>query len=471
MSQLPSLSVSELKPMVHQALRLWHSPNNGTSPLEPLYLYQQTLEQATNARQATNELLLEALKTLETNDPQEAGLLRLRFLEQTPMYLAANQINLAESTANKKQRKAINRLTKILLNHEQQVRGKHLAALEQRLDLPAATELVGIESLLQQLLTLLTTPDAGWIISLEGLGGIGKTALANAVVRQVALTPHFHNLAWVSAKQQDFLPGMDLPSSPQPAIDANTLVDSLLTQLDDSTSTAAPPDQKLALLSRLLKQQPYLIIIDNLETVEDYQALLPTLQKLANPTKFLLTSRHSLRAYAGVSCLPLTELSQADSLALLKHEAETRQLAALANATPAQLKSIYRVVGGNPLALKLVVGQLYALPLAQVLENLKQAQGKRADQLYTYIYWQAWHTLTPTSRQTLLVMPLVQNGPMAQLAAASQLEIDDLTEAVQQLTDLSLLEISGGIEQRRYRIHRLTETFLLNEVAKWQSAT
>lgn len=75
--------------------------------------------------------------------------------------------------------------------------------------------------------------------------------------------------------------------------------------------------------------------------------------------------------------------------------------------------------------------------------------------------------LAESSRQLLLVMPLVQNGTIDQLATTAQLTMGDLHDALAQLITLSLLEVSGTIDQRRYRIHRLTETFLLNEVVKW----
>jgi len=38
-------------------------------------------------------------------------------------------------------------------------------------------------------------------------------------------------------------------------------------------------------------------VVDNLETAADYRALIPDLQSLVNPTKILLTSRHSLHDY------------------------------------------------------------------------------------------------------------------------------------------------------------------------------
>ncbi|MCB0170149.1 MAG: hypothetical protein KDJ97_06310, partial [Anaerolineae bacterium] len=240
----------------------------------------------------------------------------------------------------------------------------------------------------------------------------------------------------------------------------------LLAQLGEESPEMVSPQQKMALLTERLKAQPHLVVIDNLETIVDFESLLPLLARLANPSKFLLTSR-VMPPQAGLASIRLTELSRADSFDLLRHEAGLHHMTSLAEASDEQLGRIYQVVGGHPLALKLVIGQLHSLPLSQVLDSLRQAQGKKVDDLYTFIYWQAWSVLAESSRQLLLVMPLVQNGTIDQLATTAQLTMGDLHDALAQLITLSLLEVSGTIDQRRYRIHRLTETFLLNEVVKW----
>jgi hypothetical protein len=256
----------------------------------------------------------------------------------------------------------------------------------------------------------------------------------------------------------------------QPALSVETFVDTLLTQLDPSLILARAHEEKLAILTRWLKTQPYLVVVDNLETAVDYQSLLPLLQRLANPSKFLITSRYSLRTQgAGIHCQTLRGLSQADAAALLKYEAETREIPPLAQASPAQLESIYQVVGGNPLALKLVVGQLSVLPLAQVLDTLRQADSKTVEDLYTYIYWQAWELLSPAGRQTLVAMPLAQEGSFEEVMEESELDAAQAGQALRELTGLSLVEVGGDLERPHYRIHRLTETFLLNEVIKWQA--
>ncbi|MCL4298040.1 MAG: hypothetical protein KJ077_20020 [Anaerolineae bacterium] len=470
MSQFGTIPLARLRADVHHALRFWHGANDGTSPLNYLTLFRQALRSDSfNARLATNLVLDQALRKLEQYyDPLEAILLKRHFTDGATMFQVANELNLAESWANKRQKQAIDHVADIIYKLEHQARGDHLIALEKRLDLPPSTQLIGVDHALIELLDLLNTPQSPWLIAMEGLGGIGKTALANALVREIAPTGRFYEVAWVSAKQQDFLPGVGLLPSKRPALDLDTLSDVLLEQLGDEAARTCPPAQKMIVLTQLLKHQPYLVVIDNLETVVDYQTLLPALRKLANPTKFLLTSRY-MQARSEVSRFPLTELSQADTFTFLKHEAKMRRLMPLIDASSSQLDNIYQIVGGNPLALKLVVGQISALPLAQVLENLKRAKSQKVEELYTFIFWQAWQTLEPASRQALLAMPLVQNGTIEQLALTSQLELDELRPAIEQLMTLSLIEVSGDLEQRRYRIHHLTETFLLTEIAQWPS--
>ena len=51
------------------------------------------------------------------------------------------------------------------------------------------------------------------------------------------------------------------------------------------------------------------------------------------------------------------------------------------------------------------------------------------------------------------------------------MEEEQLAAPLEQLVSLCLVNVMGTVEVRRYGIHRLTETFLLNEVLKWQTKT
>ena len=163
----------------------------------------------------------------------------------------------------------------------------------------------------------------------------------------------------------------------------------------------------------------------------------------------------------------------------------TQGLTAIAGADDAALRAIYTVTGGNPLAIKLVIGQARGLPLERVLAGLQEAVGQRYEDLYRYIYWRSWKLLSDRARQALLAMPALaaSGGYWENLLAMCELPPDDLERAVQELVGMSLLTAGGadavpersgagtvpersGMGQRRYAIHQLTYNFLMSDLLK-----
>lgn len=466
------LSLPQLQLALHNILKSWPRtrPEGGSPDDLPLLLFRQPQPTgADDPHQAINQALLNALDTLALEHRDEAELLRLRFLDGLVMYATANRLNISEATAYRKQNEAIEHLARIILAEELRLRAERRSVLEKHLETPTYLDLVGVSAHLEKLLAVLTAPQAPWLISIEGTGGIGKTALADALCRRAIAGGFFADFGWVSARQLAYSPGLGIAETGHPALTVETLVDTLLAQWEGPVLPARPLAEKQAALARYLKATTALIVVDNLETVVDLHTLLPFLRQLANPTKILLTSRHSLRNQSDVYALGLNELSPADTFHFIRQEANIRGAIELATAPEESLRRIYNVVGGNPLALKLVIGQIAHLSLTQVLENLREAQGKSVDDLYTFIYWQSWHLLDEAAQQVLLTMPLAQGGPVSQLLTLSRLDLSDLLHAIQQLVSLSLVQVIGGLEERRYTIHRLTETFLLKEAIQWQS--
>lgn len=331
-------------------------------------------------------------------------------------------------------------------------------------------KLFGIEESQRELANVLESSTRPWLVAIDGIGGIGKTSMAQELSRGLLQNGRFERAAWVSAKQEEFLADTGItPVSERPALTADEMVTELLVQLTDVAGLTGSSDERRQQLIQELQESPALLVIDNLETVADYQALVPLLVQLSDPSKVIITSRMSLQGYPDVYARSIGELNLTDSIALLRHEAGVRGMALLLNASDDHLQAIYDVVGGHPLALNLVLGQLTYLPLNHVLTGLQQATGERIEQLYSYIYWQAWQMLGDASRQLFLTLPIVFNGTFEQLVTASLLQPAELQSALTQLIGLSLVQVGGDILEPRYRLHRLTETFLMNEVLKWQS--
>lgn len=455
---------------VHNALQHWLDADLPTSPLSSLLLYQTTRARCATDGEAHRRILDAAVEELAAVQPSAARLLQLRFRQGLKGREASRALHLAESTVFAQQRAAVARLAAVIEEEERQIRSTQLAAWQRRLEGLANARLVGIDGQLASLSARLRSTEPPFITSLEGMGGIGKSTLAEALVRRLAPETTFAALAWVTARQQSFNLGGSIREERRSLLDAQGIAALIFDQLwqEEEQPLALSDSHKLQLLQQRLKQAAHLVVVDNLETVADLQVLMPTIRQLANPSQFILTSRESLYGETGVFHHALHELSRADALQLVRQEAQERNLPSLAAAPDEQLIPIYDTVGGNPLALRLVVGQVHVHPLAHVLNGLRSAQGQSALNLYTYVYRKTWDSLGENERRVLLAMPLMvqQGGGLEEVAAVSGMPLAAVGDALAILVTMNLVDARGGYDQRRYTIHSLTRTFL-HEIAHW----
>jgi len=436
-----------------------------------LLVRQATIAAGGNLRLATNQVLHQALAELDVHHSDEADLLRARYLDADTVHLLAIRRNVAEATIYLHQQRAVDLLAAIVRSLEQAAQAERQAALEGRLPPPSYTALIGVESQIEHLTRLLTTPQAPGLILLDGIGGIGKSSLADALLRALIVQDSFADIAWISAQRQLFHLDGKLRQIPRPALTVDGIFDELATLLLADDVRASSRTQKIAALQSCLAQAAHLIVLDNLEMMADAEPLLALLQRLAGQSRFLLLSRHSYYAEPGIYHLRLPELGEADALCLLRQEARLRNLPALAEATDAALRPIYDAVGGNPLALRLIVGQTHVHPLPSILADLAAARGASIEALYTYIYRRSWECLDELCRRALLAMPLVseQGGELELIRQISQLRPEELGQALTTLVNLNLVDSRGDLLRRRYTIHNLTRSFLLEQVVRWQA--
>lgn len=452
---------------IHNALRAWDVAVGNADLLEELLLVQQKREQQPQdgspaaLRLATNHVLLDAIDELEGQDQSAARVLRSRFIERNKLLAVANQINVSEHTVSRIQRTAIEHLTKIINGRERALRHETIQKIESKLEPATYSQLFGLENNCQSLEKLLYA-DSPWVIALVGMGGIGKTALADVVTRRAIRRFHFEEVIWVRTEPQT-MSGLSI----SPDATYKEIISALAKRLLSAEVVESQPfDKQLYLTRQVLKQRPCLIVIDNLESEPETAYLYAHLTDLANPSKFLLTSRVRHNDQGIIFNFELPELPYPAAAALLRHHAKDLGVEAMVNASDAELEQIYSVVGGNPLALKLVISLLDLLPLSQVLAAISRSQAGAIEEMYMKIYRQTWQHLSPHARQLLQAMPIVSEagGQMDYLQTLSGLSDAEFWPALQELRTRSLLEVRGTLQEKRYGIHRLTETFLHTEI-------
>ena len=457
----PDVTPEDLYTHLLNALRAWHD-SSLDHRLDFLLLVREAV--ARNSpddphalRRITNELLLKCLNALSEQHPEDAEILRNRFIRKETIVKVAYRVNLSPDQVNKRQKQAILRMAADLLERELALRNKRQRELETRLESRQYTRLFGVRPAVDALVDLLLPGEPPWIITLYGMGGIGKTALAHCLCLEMVADYRTETILWVRTA---LLPGVE----PQPDEIYRTVLNELVELL--GIKEGSPDDRRTQVL-RTLQARPYLVVIDNLEREQDTAYLVEQFSRLSGPGKILLTTRSGSIGVSGVHNFRVPELDAENAAALVRFHSHDIGMGDLAITDDADIAAIYAAVGGNPLALKLLVGLTARIPLAAALADLHHRNISETENTFHRVYARAWESLSPEARDLLEGMLLVsdEHGAAAeQLMVVSGLDQAHLWPAVQELLSHSLLETHGTASERRYAIHQLTRTFLQNRL-------
>ncbi|MBM3150485.1 MAG: hypothetical protein FJZ88_10745, partial [Chloroflexi bacterium] len=324
--------------------------------------------------------------------------------------------------------------------------------------------LVGREQWVSDLMGILRDPAGPPILSITGIGGIGKTALAYELADRSLQEHLFVDAVWFSAKQQVVVGGK-IQTLGKGTSTYSDVLDCIQQQLLFGVSEISRHSRDIQ-MRRLLKSKPYLIVVDNLETLRDEEVLVESLPSLLCPSRTILTGRIELKKLDHAYTAVIGGLEDPYSVELIRQEANDRGISALANAEYQILSRIHAETGGMPLAIKLVVSEvLTGLAIETVLERLRRAVDE--EELYRFIYSDLWNTLTDPARKVLVVMPaFASSANREMLQQVSQVSHTEFDAAIMELVQKSLLDVSEDItiKQRRYSIHALTRNFILSDL-------
>lgn len=446
----------DLVSVTHHALRALAHPHTSLDLAALQRAFPTLFADASSPERAVRAILERALDRLAARAPDEVALLRARFWDKRTIQHLAFAQHRSVSNVYARQAEAIRALAQTLWELEQSdaIARREAHAIRCR-NLPSATwtRLFGVETALARMQAWLRDPCGPAMISIEGLGGIGKTSLAHAVAQMTL--DDWRDLAWITVAPHPYQWWARADAS---ALDPECVLEQIAWQLGWEEIARLPPRARRAALQQQLTRAPYLIVIDDLESAHMPEKLVEQLAPLLQPTRCIVTTRQRLTDLPSGAHLPLRELARAPAYALVRDEMARHRLDAPSDAW---LARVYDAVGGNPLALKLVAGQAVSLPLERIVENLRTARGAPAEQLWRAIYQQSWNLVTHEARQTLIALTTFspRGATYAELSLATALRAPTLDAALAQLVAHSLVFFDGA----RYTLHRLTYTLFVAE--------
>lgn len=374
-------------------------------------------------------------------------------------------------------------------------------ALSQRDDhnlLPQANPFIGRQDKLCKLMNHLS-PDYSKIIQVDGIAGVGKTALVleaayccleYKVYGQTQNTigqkgdvgceiPLFDLIIFVSAKESELLNGKSIKKLTVSRTlqeiyrtIADVLDDPAILNMDVSTN-----NNYISILTRSLKSKGnVLLIVDNLETIQEKDRIFAFLDPL--PIKSVITTRERY----GYAPIRLDALTEKESLLLIEQQLQEKGITDL---SPVQKKSLYRATKGIPLAIIYSIGRLAIGSHIDAIVNTLEIQRQKDllpnqeeecasldfqdDELVAFCFKEAVSDLQKRSKVAYYILMSIaiykSPAPKQSILFVAGLENERskiFDDGIERLRQVSMIRHTDG----RYRMLPLTREYALAELQK-----
>ncbi len=316
---------------------------------------------------------------------------------------------------------------------------------------------VGREQELAKMYELLSPTNRHFLVTVDGIGGIGKSALALEVahhyLRDAAALPdpeRFEAIIWTSAKQF-VLTAEGVVQRKQVLRTLNDIYTTISITLEREDITRARAKEQPELVRRALTQQRTLLIVDNLETVDE-EVVTFLLQDLPVPTKAIVTSRHRIDAAYPVR---LAGMPWNDARLFIKQECQKKNVAL----TGQQRLKLYNRTGGVPLALVWSIAQMgFGQGADTVLYRLEQPGGDVA----RFCFKESIKQIRNTEAHKLLVILALfaTSAGREALSYIGGFDQDVITRDVA-LTTLERLSLANRRSDGRFEMLPLSKVYTL----------
>jgi hypothetical protein len=328
-----------------------------------------------------------------------------------------------------------------------------------RLLAPHCERFVGRSKLLEEIMEGLESRHP--VISLDGVGGVGKTALAIEVIRQLYDRRRYYFVVSLSAKSRIWQ-GYQGYTSTRPA-GFSGFTEFLreiarVLQLDELKSADDLKHQVI----ETMRDLDGLLLVDNIEDIHDPDVLRFIGREVPAPVKCLVTSR--VDRGLGALTIPITEMNEDEARQLLSDELRRLGYPGFSSEFN-DLAELIRITQGLPLAIK------WAATLAFSCGSLREAAARlrRSDigkrEFLNFCFKTMFETLSATTKEVALLCTFLrEEWNISSVCVALDLPDSDVERAFNELKDRGIIFASTNGSEAAFTMLPLTADFL---AAKW----
>ena len=295
--------------------------------------------------------------------------------------------------------------------------------------------------------------DAFPVVTIVGVGGVGKTRMATAAAQ--ALAARFSaGVLWIGAHELN-----------GPSAFPRHIADRLHLPAGGGADPASALNERLG--ARAL-----LVILDNAEsllgeraallhTVDTLIARVPALRILVTSREPLKSKHEAVVALEGLA-LPATDATSLESPAVQLFVAQARRVHPHFDPRPVQtqLAQIARLTGGLPLALRLAAAWIRVLGIADIVAELRRGlellDGDETHRGVGHSIGRSWERLEERDRAALAALGVFESA----FSADDSREVAQTSlAALAALVDRSLLMRQQAGDRTRFEVHPLVRHF------------
>ncbi|XVQ15891.1 ATP-binding protein [Spirillospora sp. CA-255316] len=299
------------------------------------------------------------------------------------------------------------------------------------------------------------------VVVLYGMGGVGKTALANQIAHRLGTTFGHARIL------------VDLGGGGGPEVSPDAAVVQALQGFglfDDEMPH--DPRQRRYTLQRLLRAGPSLLVLDNVSRAAQVLPLLPE----SPGSAAILTSRSALTSVEGADRLPVDPLPDPEGLRLFERIVGTERVAREREAG----RTLVSLLGGLPLAIRIAAANASSPAMRQRsltshAERLADEQARMSeldgeDKSVRSSFETSYRALRPDTARLFRHLGLLVGAdfvpPLVARTAGTDPEHAD--RLLGELADRQLVEVAGSAGDR-FRLHDLLRLYAREQAEREES--
>lgn len=270
--------------------------------------------------------------------------------------------------------------------------------------------------------------------ALSGEGGKGKSAIAYSFARSLSSRADtgLDAVLWISGKRRRFIEGQIIDVNSPDFHDLNTAIQSIIKAYGFASEISREPQSDKKLCIQLLTDNPALLIVDDIDTLENEaeEAIPFLLMDIPNITqsRVLVTSRRALFGMRG-STTQITGLSATDGEAFIRSRCDLMGLPA---SSVLRLKDkVLQATDSSPLFIEDLLRLTQAgLDIEQAIGLWSEKQGEKARQ---YAMEREYERLDADTKHILLALSLQDYCTVDHLTKALNWDLNRILPALEQL--------------------------------------